>query len=356
MTDLTQIDNIDVSYLPLVSINRGKTLESLHHGIIAISNKNGDVIASYGNIDTVVYLRSSAKPFQLLPFIEIEGDLYFDFSAEEIALMSSSHEGTPDHVRVATQIQKKIGIDESTLLCGSHYPYDEETKNELLINNQKPTPNHNNCSGKHCGMIAYAYFKGLSIDDYVVNRHPIQKQMRTLFANMCDVEEKEIQIGIDGCGAPNFAVPMKNAAIAFAKLVNPKGMSGAKVNGCNKITDAMLAYPEMISGHGKFDTELMKVGKGKIISKGGAEGYQAIGLKEGAISPDSEALGIVIKLADGDVTNRALPAVTLSVLQQLGAIDEEQLGALTKFGPSKEFTNVLGDVVGRQEILFNLSV
>jgi L-asparaginase II len=351
-------NNIDAvsPFLPVVSLFRGDVLESIHYGAVAVTNNKGELIASYGDIENVTYLRSSAKPFQILPFLEIEGELYFDFSVEEIALMCASHAGTNEHVRVAKQIQAKIGVgvDETGLLCGAHYPYDEASKYDLIREGVAPSPNHNNCSGKHSGMMAYAYFKGLSMDDYVTRRHPIQKRILTVFANMCEMEEKEVHIGIDGCSAPSFAVPLKNAALAWAKLTNPKGMSGARVEGCQKATGAMLAYPEMISGPGRFDTELMKNGNGKIISKGGAEGFQAIGLMEGAISPDSEAMGIAIKISDGDGSKRAAESVALSVLQQMGALNEVQLETLAKFGPSVTIKNVAKKDVGRLAASFEL--
>lgn len=341
-------------YLPVLSLYRGDVLESVHYGAVAVVNRFGEVVSSYGDVTLVTFLRSSAKPFQVLPFLERDGDLYFEFTLEEIALMCGSHSGTEEHTRVARQIQSKIGIDESALLCGSHLPFDEDAKNKLIRNQEVATNNHNNCSGKHSGMIAHAYFKGQSTDDYLWLRHPVQKQIRKVFAEMCGIQENEMKIGIDGCSAPNFAVSLKSAAWAWARLVNPTTLPGSRVRGCNMVTEAMLAHPEMVSGPGRFDTELMKVGKGKIVSKGGAEGYQSIGLMEGAISPGSEALGIVLKISDGDGKNRASKAVALSVLQQLGALDDDQMESLSNFGPSLNIKNVANKIVGKQEVTVNL--
>jgi L-asparaginase II len=181
---------------------------------------------------------------------------------------------------------------------------------------------------------------------------------------MCLLPPNQVQLGIDGCSAPNFAVPLYNAALAFARLADPYSLAGTRADACQQVTAAMTSHPEMISGPGEFDCRLMQVGARKIVCKRGAEGYQAIGLLPGAISPNSPGIGITLKVMDGDLGQRRLdltaysrvrPAVTLEILKQLGALNEAQLGDLAEFGPLKPVTNHRGIVVGESRPTFTLS-
>jgi len=177
---------------------------------------------------------------------------------------------------------------------------------------------------------------------------------------MCGIEKEKVELGTDGCSAPNFAVPLFNAALGMARICDPRGLSEARAAACRKITAAMTTHPEMVSGQGEFDCELMKVGKGKIITKRGAEGFQIIGLL-----PEEEArgIGIAFKVMDGDGARmndqlisraRVRPAVTLEILRQLGALDAAQLAALSAFGPSLPTKNHRGIVTGESHPVFDL--
>ena len=179
-------------------------------------------------------------------------------------------------------------------------------------------------------MLAHAKMRGLPLENYLDIDHPVQQDILTTFAKMCQFDRDKIELGIDGCSAPNFALPLYNAALGFARLCDPRDLDEARASACQKITSAMTAHPEMISGHGEFDCELMKAGKGRIITKRGAEGFQAVGLLPGALSPDSRGIGIAFKVTDGDASRmndqlessaRVRPAVTLEILRQLGALN-----------------------------------
>jgi L-asparaginase II len=180
---------------------------------------------------------------------------------------------------------------------------------------------------------------------------------------MCLLPPDQIHLGIDGCSAPNFAVPLYNSALAFAKLVDPGQLPETRAEACVKITSAMTSHPEMVSGPVEFDCRLMQVGAGKIVCKRGAEGFQAIGLLPGAISANSPGIGIAIKIMEGDLGQRRLdlntytrvrPAVVLEVLKQLGALNEAQLDELSAFGPVKPVTNHRGIIVGKSKPIFTL--
>jgi len=352
-----------VTAQPLFEVTRGNIVESVHYGSIAIVDSTGKLISSYGDPKMVAFLRSSAKPFQVLPFVEHGGVENFSLTPRELSILCASHEGSDLHVQTVDGIQKKAGIDESDLRCGIHMPSDVEAFKSLILNGKEPTPNRNNCSGKHSGMLAYARMRSLPLENYLDLEHPVQQEILAAFAEMCLLPINEIGLGIDGCSAPNFAVPLYNAAWAFARLCDPRELSEARASACRKITSAMTSHPEMVSGYGEFDEQLMRVGEGKIVCKRGAEGYQIFGLLPGALGPDSPGVGIALKVSDGDASrmsldlahgNRVRPALTLEILHQLGALSLKQEQALASFGPEVPVKNHRGIVTGRSRPVFEL--
>ncbi len=349
--------------LPLFETTRGRIVESIHYGSIAIVDSNGKLISSYGDPQTVAFLRSSAKPFQALPFVERGGVEHFGFTQRELSLSCASHEGSQLHVQAVAEIQKKIGIEESQLQCGTHMPGDVAEFKSMIVNNRKPTPNYNNCSGKHTAMLACAKMRGLPLENYMDINHPIQQDILATFAEMCLFPVADVELGTDGCSAPNFAVPLYNAALGMARFCDPRELTEARATACRKITSAMTSFPEMISGYGEFDEQLMKTGEGKIIAKRGAEGYQIAGVMPGVIAPDSPGLGIAFKVSDGDASRmaddlttstRVRPAVILEILHQLGALSLKQEQALAGFGPVKSIKNHQGIVTGQSRPVFEL--
>jgi len=355
---------LENSFQPVFEVTRGQLVESTHFGAIAVVDSHGKLLASYGGPDTVAFLRSSAKPFQALPFVERGGVERFGLTAKELALSCASHEGSDEHVHVAESILEKAGIDQSSLQCGAHMPGDVSAYKRLIANDEDPTPIRNNCSGKHSAMLVYAKMRELPLDSYLEFDHPIQQDILASFAEMCLLEPNQVKLGIDGCSAPNFAVPLYNAALAFARLADPHDLSATRASACQQITSAMTSHPEMISGPGEFDCRLMQAGAGKIVCKRGAEGYQAIGLLPGAISSGSPGIGITLKIMDGDLGqrqpslraySRVRPAVTLESLKQLGALSEAQLDELSDFGPVKPVKNHRGIIVGESQPVFALT-
>src|SRR5215204_5380132 len=254
---------------PLFETTRGRIVESIHYGSIAVVDSNGKLISFYGDPQMVAFLRSSAKPFQALPFLEHGGVEHFEFTQRELSLSCASHNGSTLHVQTAEAMQKKVGIEEQHLQCGIHMPDDVDEFKSMLVNDRKPTPNYNNCSGKHTAMLAHAKMRGLPLENYLDINHPIQQDILTTFAEMCRLPVAEIELGTDGCSAPNFAVPLYNAALGMARLCDPHELSEARATACRKITSAMTAFPEMVSGYGEFDEQLMKIGAGKIVTKRG---------------------------------------------------------------------------------------
>ncbi|HSM25078.1 MAG TPA: asparaginase [Anaerolineaceae bacterium] len=341
------------SYKPLVFATRGDLVESIHLGAIAVVDKHGKLFASFGDPELVTYLRSSSKPLQALPLIELGGEEHFHLTKQEISLMCASHRGLDIHVEVLEKLQHKIGVSESDLLCGTHPLSDKPTAEAMLARGEQLNQNRHNCSGKHTGFLAQALLRNKTIENYIDLSHPVQDLVLETFSEMVHVPKEEIFIGIDGCSVPVFGVPLRNAGWGFASLCDPDELSPARAEACQKIVNAMISAPEMVSGPGQFDTELMKIGKGKIIAKAGAEGYQSIGLLPGALVENSPALGIVYKIADGDSLNRARPLVGIEILSQLGVLDGQQLESLSDFY-IRPIKNWRGLEVGKLKPVFQL--
>ena len=344
---------------PLLELIRGSIVEATHFGSIAVVDSTGKLIHKYGDPDTVAFLRSSAKPFQALPFVEQGGVEHFGLTQKELSISCASHETAQMHLDTVTAMQRKIGIEESHLQCGPHMPSDAAKLKQVIKEDITPSSNFNNCSGKHTAMLAFAKMRGLPLENYLDFDHPIQKEILKTFSELCGIEMDKIELGIDGCSAPNFAVPLVNAALGMARICDPRDLSKARGTACKKITTAMTAHPEMVSNYGEFDCELMKVGEGRLITKRGAEGFQIIGLMPGVYS--EKGVGIAFKVTDGDVSrmndamassSRVRPAVTLEILRQLNVLNGSQLKSLAKFGPEKILKNYAGLVTGKSQPMF----
>jgi L-asparaginase II len=354
-------------YLPVFELTRGEIVESIHYGSIAVVSPDGQLMAHYGDPHAVTFLRSSAKPFQALPFLEAGGQEYYNLSLREIAVMCASHSGTDEHVAVIEGIHQKAGLSEDDLLCGIHPPSHKATREALQARGESPTPIRHNCSGKHTGMLAFAAMQGLSTQDYINPAHPIQQRILQTFAGLCNLEVEQVSLGTDGCSAPNFAVPLYNAALAYARLCDPergKARPPDLASACQVVTSAMMAHPFMIAGPQRFDTMIMEAAGQRLVCKGGAEGYQALGLMPNSLSPGSPALGIAIKISDGDLHGHsrppddpgghARPAVVLEILRQLGADFPDVVDELSEFGPTFTLHNWRGLEVGEGRPCFNL--
>ncbi len=343
--------NANRTYSPVFQLLRGGIVESSHNGALALADTHGELHAWIGDPHAVTFMRSSAKPFQALPVIESGTAAQFTFSLKQIALACASHVGTDDHVETLEALQKLAGIEEKDLQCGTHAVPDMNTARQLIIEGKEPTPNRHNCSGKHSAMLAMARHLGESIEGYLDLEHVVQRRILTTLAEMCDLEEAQIQLGVDGCSAPNFAIPLAAAATGLARLADPSDLPATRAAACHTIFEAMTTHPEMVSGEGRFDTRLMQVAGGMILSKAGAEGYQAMALKAGVLGSGSPAMGLAMKIADGN--KRAIPPVALAVLKELGALDAEMMAELVDF-TARPMINYSGIHVGEGRTCFQL--
>lgn len=341
-------------YTPLFHICRGTTVESIHYGAIAVVTAEGNLFAWAGDPHINTFLRSSAKPFQTLPLLEMGGLEKFQITGDELAITCASHSGTDTHLKSIYNLQQKIGVSESDLRCCTHQPFDPASREKLRAQGIRPSPNHHNCSGKHTGMLGQAKLLGVSLEKYTEVEHPVQEQILSTFCEMCEISQDKVSVGRDGCSVPTFSIPLFNSAWGWARLVNPAGLPDKRTKACQTITNSMGTHPFYIGGPGRFDTQLMKTAPGKIISKTGAEAFQAAGIFKNAIAPGSPALGIALKIADGDQGKRSRRAVMLEVLNQLNLLSPKEQSDLGEFGPVLEYRNQCGIVIGQGNPCFQL--
>jgi L-asparaginase II len=339
---------------PLVEVKRGSLTESRHRGHIVVADPEGNIIASLGAPENVTYLRSSAKPFQALPLLITGAADRFGFTDREVALACGSHNGEPIHTELAASMLKKIGLGPEALHCGVHEPYSTEAALDLRTRGEQPNALHNNCSGKHAGMLAVARHLGASIDNYESSVNPVQKAIADVVSQFSGVVVTDMAVGVDGCSAPVFGITVKAMALAYARLVSPPASFDKKTrDACERIVRVMSAYPELIGGTSeRLDTELMRAAPQRLVSKVGAEGVYTAGIRPSDEWP--HGLGIALKIEDGD-DKRARPTVVIESLRQLGVLRDESLEAVAKYAffPVK---NRRGDLVGEIRASFDLKV
>ena len=339
---------------PLVEVKRGSITESRHRGHIVVVDPEGNIIASLGAPENVTYLRSSAKPFQALPLLTSGAAENFGFTDREVALACGSHNGEPIHTELVASMLGKIGLGPEALHCGAHEPYGVEAALELRTRGEQPNALHNNCSGKHAGMLALALHLGAPIDNYERPENPVQKAIAEAVSQFSGVAVTDMAVGVDGCAVPAFGITGKAMALAYARLVSPPANFDKKTrDACERIVRVMSAYPELIGGTSdRLDTELMRAAPRRLVSKGGAEGVYTAGIRPSEDWP--QGLGIALKFEDGD-DKRARPTVVIESLRQLGVLRDESLEAMAKYAffPVK---NRRGDLVGEITASFDLKV
>ena len=339
---------------PLVEVKRGSITESRHRGHIAVVDPDGNIIASLGAPENVTYLRSSAKPFQAMPLLISGAAERFGFTDREVALACGSHNGEPIHTELVASMLKKLGLGLEALRCGAHEPYGVEAALALRARGEEPNALHNNCSGKHAGMLALALHLGAPVENYESPENPVQKAIAEVMSQFSGVAVTDMAVGVDGCAVPAFGITVKAMALAYARLVSPPASFDKKTrDACALVVRVMSAYPELIGGTSeRLDTELMRAAPRSLISKVGAEGVYTAGIRPSEEWP--QGLGIAIKIEDGD-DKRARPTVVVESLRQLGVLRDESLEAVAKYAffPVK---NRRGDVVGEIVASFGLKV
>jgi L-asparaginase II len=318
----------------VVEVVRGAVVESVHRVSAAVVAADGTLRAHAGNPEFFTFLRSAAKPLQALPLVEDGAVERFGLTTEELALSCGSHSGTARHTGLAQGMLAKLGLDGEALACGPHPPIDAATVRDLAEAGLEPQRLHNNCSGKHAGMMALARARGWEPAGYERLEHPVQGRMLAEISRWSGLPQEAIALGTDGCGVVCFGMPLRSMALAYARMA---AAARAGERGPSAVVEAMTAHPELVAGEGRVCTELMRRTGGRIFAKIGAEGVYCVGV------PGAE-LGIALKVEDGNT--RAVAPAILTVLRELDLISEDDFGAMHDL-VFTETVNTRGETVGQ---------
>jgi L-asparaginase II len=302
--------------VPLLRVERGEVEEGLQRGHLAAVDGEGKVIASKGDPNRLTYFRSCAKPFQGIAALRTGIVERFDLTAEHVAIICASHNGEPRHVAVVRDLLAHAGIDESALQCGAHWPYDEAAASVVRREMDEPLAVFNNCSGKHSGMLAAARMLQAPLGSYLEPSHPIQQRIRQVVEEFTGCATADIVYGIDGCSAPNAAVPLAAIARSFARLVTSDDTAAKSA------VEAMTTHPFLVGGTRRFDTALMEVTDGRLLAKGGAAGAHCTADRRSGV-------GLALKLEDVDGT--WVSAAAIAALTDLGWLAPAEQQALDRF-------------------------
>ncbi len=330
---------------PLVDVVRGHLVESNHHVALCATDARGLLLLSLGDVETPVYLRSSAKPFIAAAVVASGAAERFGLTQSEIAVMAASHSGEPFHVEAVRAILRKVGLDESALRCGAHPPYNTQAALDLERAGTAYTAVHNNCSGKHAGILTLTKMLGADHGTYVSQHNPAQRAILSFCARIMGDDPQTWPVAVDGCSIPVFATSLHRAARAYARLATLDQVSEQDANALRMVREAMRAFPRYVSGTGEFDTVLIERAAGNVLCKSGAEGVHGDALIE-------LQTGLAVKIIDG--TKRAVAPAVLAALHELGALDERIQAGLTAFSRPTLYNHAglaVGEIVVRRAIL-----
>ncbi len=332
----------------LVEVLRGGIVESQHRGAVCVVGPGTRVMFEAGDVERDVYPRSAIKLFQALPLVESGAADAFGFDNAALALACASHNGERRHVAQAKAMLAASNCDHDNLECGPQKPMGSDALWDLAAGQEMPTALHNNCSGKHAGMIATAVHLGEDPTGYVALEHPVQQRIRTVLSDLTDADLNVAPCGIDGCSVPTWALPLRNMASGISRLITGEGLGARHKPAADRLIAACITEPEMTSGAGRRCGQIIRAAGGDAYVKVGAEGVYC-----GAIP--ALGIGIALKIDDGGTR-----AAEVAVSSVLGAILPTVADALTPYRnvtlknwrgfdvgelqPSAEFLSMLEDV------------
>jgi L-asparaginase II len=316
-----------------VEVMRGGRAESEHEVELSVVDAAGTVVAATSGADDAVFVRSAIKPFQALPLLEDGVADRLGLSEEELALCCASHSGEARHVAVAAGLLERLGVSEDALACGPHDPFSSAATAALRAEGREPGRIHNNCSGKHAGMLALARDHGWPVEDYHRAEHPVQQRMLAAVEEWTGMDRSAIGTGVDGCGVVTFALPLSALAGALARLA---AAAAEAESPAGRVVGAMVRHPFLVAGTGRLCTALMEATGGRILAKVGAEGVY------GAAALDRE-WGIALKVRDG--ARRGAEVALVGVLEALGLLSPVEVERLGRWA-RPTVRNTRGEVVG----------
>jgi len=320
----------------LVEQTRGEHVENRHRGAFVIADAEGNVIAAAGDISRPVFPRSAIKSMQALAMVTSGAIDQFGLSDQQLALACASHHGEDVHVTGVTGFLDHLGLSGENLECGAHPPINGKAREALRAAGLQPTALHNNCSGKHSGMLSVAKALGVDPAGYVERKHPVQVAVRSAIETVVGAPLSVDLCGRDGCSIPTWAAPLSAFATGFARMATGRGLPPEMAAAARRIFDAATANPLLVAGTGHFDTLAMEAFKGRVMQKGGADGVQCGAIRD-------KGWGYAIKCDDGNLQASVVMAANL--LLRYASPDEEQAEVLGRFA-RQLVKNVRGIEVG----------
>ena len=303
----------------LAEVRRGGAVESVHRGGVVAADASGQIVAACGDPDLRSFTRSSIKPIQALPLVADGGLVQFELSRSELAVICGSHTGEPMHVAAVRSILRKIDLDEHALQCAGDWPYHQPTADAMRARGEAPGPIHDNCSGKHAGMLALARLHGWEHAAYRQIDHPVQQRIREALVALTASPAAVATPRIDGCGVPTYHVTLRDLAAAFTRLAAPNVLPPPWRDAARSVVGAMTGFPEMVAGTDRLETVVMGVADGRLVVKGGAEAIVGVGAPQ-------RRLGLALKIEDGGA--RAVGPVLIEALRQLAFLSEDDVHVL----------------------------
>ncbi len=291
-----------------VRVWRGLVLESCHQ-VHAAVHDGTRLLAGFGDAHRRTFYRSASKPFQATPLVRSGAADRFGLTREELAMACASHTGTPRHTQLVAGMLRKGGLVPGQLQCGSHPPYDPASWASMQREGITPNELHENCSGKHAGMLLRCLHEGWPLETYLHPGHPHQRDILGVIAGYAGEDPAGVTVGVDGCSAPVFAVPLSGMARSWARFAAGLGPGGQACATAVRLRDAMRMEPFLVGGPGRLDTDLMTAAAGEYVVKIGAEAVYCVGhLPSGR--------GLALKVEDGNA--RAIGPALHDLLTELG--------------------------------------
>ncbi|HZO94913.1 MAG TPA: asparaginase [Candidatus Baltobacteraceae bacterium] len=331
----------ELAGVPAVAARRGGRVESVHCVAACAADARGEVALKIGTVETPVFLRSSAKPFIAAASVRAGVLERFGFGERELAVMCASHNGEPDHVALVASMLERIGASVADLECGAHPPAYEPAAQALAARGEQPSALHNNCSGKHAGILALAKVLGAPFEGYLEPGHPAQREILALCGRVSDDTFSGDTLAVDGCGIPVYATTLRKAATSFARLATLEQVDDADATALARVGAAMASEPWYVGGTARFDTDLMRATRGRVVAKAGAEAVHCTALLDAG-------LGLSLKVLDGG--RRATAPAALALLDDLRVLEPEARAALAPH-VRVAVKNVAGKVVGEVSAL-----
>lgn len=314
----------------LVDVLRGSTVESTHSGAFAIVDGDGALVASLGDIQRPIFPRSAIKVLQALPLVESGAADRLQLTDAELAIACASHNGEPEHVATALGMLKKAGLDAGALECGTQWPGRESVLRGMFSRQEQAGPLHNNCSGKHAGFVCVACQLALAQGSepaeftrgYVRAEHPLMREVGAALAATTDTDLAKAPVGTDGCSIPTYGIPLRQLALAFARVATGQGLAPERARAARRLRQAVARAPFMVGGTGRFDTDVMALLGERVFCKVGAEGVYCASLPE-------QGFGVALKIDDGNA--RGAEVAMAALIETFVRLGDTERQAMTAF-------------------------